>query len=475
MNLNDLHWLTAAEISAAYAARKLSPVELVKALLARIEKLEPQLHAFIKLDAEGVLTAAREAEREIRAGNCRGPLHGVPVGIKDIIDIAGDVTTCHSKIFLKNVAKADAEVISRLRGAGAIPFGKLSLHEFAIGGPSFDLPFPPARNPWNVNHHPGGSSSGSGTALAAGLLPVALGTDTGGSIRNPAGTCGVVGLKPTYGLVSRRGVFPLAFTLDHIGPMARSVEDAALSLDVLAGHDARDPGSNAVSSRGYGVDLERGARGLRVGFVRHFHEKDIPAHPEVTVALDAAAKVLKREGASVIDVKLPSLLDLGGVQRIFMLAESWTVHAQWLRERPGDYAEMTRRKLMGGAFLSAGDYVHAQQRRLQLTDAVNHVFRDVDILLCANSLDPACRIDDEAEVARTYPRQARAPFNLTGHPALAMMCGLSKAGLPIAVQFVGRMHDEATVLRAAAAYERATDWHTMRAPVEKQAAAGKRR
>ena len=237
--MSDLHWLSAAEIGAAYAARRLSPVELVKALLARIAELEPQLHAFIKLDGDAALADAREAEREIRAGRMRGPLHGVPVGIKDIIDIAGEVTTCHSKIFLKNKAKEDAEVVSRLRAAGAILFGKLSLHEFAIGGPSFDLPFPPARNPWNTDHHPGGSSSGSGTALAAGFLPIALGTDTGGSIRNPAGTCGVVGLKPTYGLVSRRGVFPLAFTLDHIGPMTRSVRDAALALDVLAGHDAR--------------------------------------------------------------------------------------------------------------------------------------------------------------------------------------------------------------------------------------------
>jgi aspartyl-tRNA(Asn)/glutamyl-tRNA(Gln) amidotransferase subunit A len=464
-DVSDLHWLTAAEIGAAYAARRLSPVELVQALLERIALHDPQMHAFIKVDGDAALAAARCAEREISGGRARGPLHGVPVGIKDIIDVAGQPTTCHSKILLKNVARADAEVIRRLRAAGAILLGKLSLHEFAIGGPSFDLPFPPARNPWNVNHHPGGSSSGSGAALAAGFLPVALGTDTGGSIRNPAGTCGVVGLKPTYGLVSRRGVFPLAFSLDHIGPMTRSVRDAALALDVLAGHDARDPGSAAVAQRDFGADIERGARGLRIGFVRHFHEADEIAHPEVTVALDEAAKVLKREGAAVRDIRLPRLQDLGGVQRIFMLAESWAVHAQWLRERPGDYAETSRRKLMGGAFLSAGDYVHAQQHRLQLTDAVNDVFRDVDILLCANSLDPACRIDDAAELARTYARQARSPFNLTGHPALAMMCGLSKAGLPIAVQMVGRMHDEVTLLRAAAAYERATDWHTRRPPI----------
>jgi aspartyl-tRNA(Asn)/glutamyl-tRNA(Gln) amidotransferase subunit A len=296
-----------------------------------------------------------------------------------------------------------------------------------------------------------------------------LGTDTGGSIRNPAGNCGVVGLKPTYGLVSRRGVFPLAFTLDHIGPMTRTVHDAALALNVLAGHDAADPGSAAVAHGDFGADLERGMRGLRVGFVRHFHETDVPAHPEVTAALDGAAKLLKREGAAVRDIRLPPLQELSGVSRLFMQAESWTVHAKWLRERPGDYAETSRRKLMTGAFLSAGDYVHAQQRRLQLTDAVNAALRDVDVLLCANSLDPACRIDDAAELARTYPRQARSPFNLTGHPALALMCGLSKMGLPISAQIVGRMHDEVTVLRTAAAYERATDWHTRRPPLEETA------
>ena len=465
--MKDLHWLTAAEIGAEYAARRLSPVELVKALLDRIAKLGPQMHAFIKLDGDAALAAARQAEQEISAGRIRGPLHGVPVGIKDIIDMAGQPTTCHSKIMLKNVARKDAEVISRLRAAGAIMMGKLSLHEFAIGGPSFDLPFPPARNPWNVNHHPGGSSSGSGTALAAGFLPIALGTDTGGSIRNPAGTCGVVGLKPTYGLVSRRGVFPLAFSLDHIGPMTRSVRDIALALDVLAGHDAQDPGSAAVTHGNFGADLDRGVRGLRIGFVRHFHESDEIAHPEVTAALDEVVKVLKREGAVVRDIQLPRLQDLAAVQRVYMMSESWAVHSQWLGERPGDYAETSRRKLMAGAFLSAGDYVHAQQRRLQLLDAVNRAFGEADILLCANSFDPACRIDDVAEVARTYPRQARAAFNLTGHPALAMICGLSKAGLPIAVQMVGRAFDEVTVLRAAAAYERATDWHTRRPPINK--------
>ena len=243
-----LHWLGAGEIGAAYAAGTLSPVELVGALLDRIGTLDPKLNAFIRLDAEGAMQAAAQAQAELAAGRRRGPLHGVPVGIKDIIDVAGLPTTGHSKILLGNIAKADAPVVQKLRGAGAIIMGKLSTHEFAIGGPSFDLPFPPARNPWNPEHHPGGSSSGSGAGVAAGLFPLALGTDTGGSVRNPASACGIVGLKPTYGLVSRRGVFPLSFTLDHVGPLARTAADTALLLDAIAGYDAGDPGSSAVGS-----------------------------------------------------------------------------------------------------------------------------------------------------------------------------------------------------------------------------------
>jgi aspartyl-tRNA(Asn)/glutamyl-tRNA(Gln) amidotransferase subunit A len=216
--MSDLHWLTAAAAADAIRARKLSPVELTRALLDRIDRLDPKLNAFIRLDRDAAIEAAKAAEAEIMAGRPRGPLHGVPVGIKDIIDVAGLATTCHSKILIDNIAAADAVCVSRLRGAGAIVVGKLSTHEFAIGGPSFDLPWPPARNPWNTAHHPGGSSSGSGSGVAAGLFPMALGSDTGGSVRNPASACGIVGLKPTYGLVSRRGVFPLSFTLDHVGP-----------------------------------------------------------------------------------------------------------------------------------------------------------------------------------------------------------------------------------------------------------------
>jgi aspartyl-tRNA(Asn)/glutamyl-tRNA(Gln) amidotransferase subunit A len=463
--VSDLHWLSAAEASRAFAAKTLSPVELTAALLQRIEALNPKLHAFIRLDAEAAMDAARAAERDITAGRIRGPLHGVPIGLKDIIDVAGLPTTAHSKVLVDNVAKADAVVTAKLKQAGAVILGKLSTHEFAIGGPSFDLPFPPARNPWNPDHHPGGSSSGSGAGVCAGLFPLALGTDTGGSVRNPASMCGIVGLKPTYGLVSRRGVFPLSFTLDHVGPMTRTVADNAILLDCIAGHDPYDPGSAATQARHFGRMLDRGVRGLRVGFIRHFHEKDMPAHPEVIAALEDVARVLAAEGAEVRDVTLPSLNEFSGINRVILCSEAWSIHAPWLRARPGDYGKLARRRLLPGAFMTAGDYVGAQRRRLELIAVVEDALRDGDVLLCASSMDPASRLDDPEETARTYPRQARAPFNVTGHPALAMMSGLSGDGLPLSLQLVGRYFDDATVLRVAAAYERATGWHKKRPPI----------
>lgn len=447
----SIHWMTASEIAQAYRNKTLSPVEVVRGLLDRIEQVDPKTNAFIYVDAETAIEQARAAETAIMAGRASGALHGIPFALKDIIDVAGQSTSCHSRVMQDHVATEDAVVVQKLRAAQAINLGKLALHEFAIGGPSFDLPFPPARNPWNLNHHPGGSSSGSGSAVAAGLVPLALGTDTGGSIRHPAAACGIAGLKPTYDLVSRQGVFPLAFSLDHVGPMARCVADLALLLQAIA-----SPPKGTVA---FDADLSRGIKGMRVGFIRHFHERDMQADPEMAAALNEAAKVFASLGASVVDVELPSLETFASVQKMVQNAECWTVHHRWLEERPEDYARMSRRKLLPGAFLSASDYLMAMQQRGHLIRHVNDCLRDVDVLLCVNSMDPACRIDDESEVVRTYPRQARAPFNLTGHPALAIMNGLSSLGLPLSLQLVGRMYDEVTVLRFGAAFEQATDWH----------------
>jgi len=465
LNVKDLHWLPVTKAAHAIATGELSPVDLTKALLDRIEKLDPRLNAFIKIDGDMALATAKAAESEIRTGRSRGPLHGVPVGIKDIIDVAGLPTTCHSKVLEGNMATADAVCVSRLCGAGAIVLGKLSTHEFAIGGPSFDLPWPPARNPWNRDHHPGGSSSGSGSGVAAGLFPMALGTDTGGSVRNPASCCGIVGLKPTYGLVSRRGVFPLSFTLDHIGPMTRTVADNALMLETIAGHDPLDPGSAPSKPGHYAAALDRGVRGLRIGFVRHFHEVDTPATPEVTAALQHVARTLQMAGAELRDITLPTLGEFGAVNRVILQSEAWSIHSKWLQERPGDYGRFGRRRLMAGAFMSSGDYVLAQRRRREMIATVEEAFRDVDILLCASSMDPACRIEDTPEVERTYPRQARTPFNVTGHPALAMMSGLSSGGLPLSVQFVGRYFEEATLFQVAAAWEKASGMDKKHPPI----------
>ncbi len=448
-----MHWMTAAELALGYRKKTFSPVEVTQHLLGRIDTLNPKCHAFIDVDHEGALAAARQAEQEIASGRALGPLHGVPIGIKDIIDIAGQTTTCHSKIMLQHRASEDAQVIRKLRAAGVILLGKLALHEFAIGGPAFDLPFAPARNPWNLAHHPGGSSSGSGAALAAGLVPLALGTDTGGSIRNPAACCGIVGLKATYELVSRRGVYTLSSTMDHVGPMTRTVEDAGLLLNAIA-----EPKGDHASPN-YVADIQRGVKGLRIGYVRHFHETDEIAHPEVAAALDEAAKVLSSLGAVVTDVQLPPLNDFLVSQKFLMMAEGWAVHEKWLRERPEDYSQMSRRKLLTGAFVTGGEYVQSMQRRGLLIDAVDRLFNDYDVLLVANSMDPACRIDDDAEVVRTYTRQARMPFNLTGHPALALMTGFSSGGLPLSMQLVGKSFNEKMVLRVGAAYEQATQWY----------------
>ncbi len=454
------HALSLAGASALIAAKKLSPVELLRDCLARIAEVEPTLNAFIRQMPAEAMAQAQQAEAEIASHGPRSPLHGIPVGLKDIIDLAGVPTTCHSKQRLDHVAAADAVVTAKLRAQGAVFPGKLSTHEFAIGGPCFDLPFPPARNPWNPGHHPGGSSSGSGAAVGGRMLPAALGTDTGGSIRHPASHCGIVGMKPTYGLVSRRGVFPLAFTLDHVGPMTRTVRDNAMLLNAIAGHDAGDPGSVNHAKEDYTRELNAGLKGLRIGFVRHFHEKDSVASPAVIAALEAAAKLLATEGAEVREVTLPRLEQFASVNRIILLSEAGAIHEHWLREAPGDYAALTRRRLLPGMFVSGPDYVQAQRQRRALVAAIDAVFADVDLLLCASSMEEACVIDDPVAVERTYPRQARTPFNVSGHPAVSVMCGQNN-GLPLGLQLVGRNFAEATVYRAAAAYERAAPWAAM--------------
>src|SRR3990172_7302131 len=298
---SGLHFLTVAEAARMIEARKLSPVELTRAHLDRIAALDPQLNAYITLTADLAVKQAKKAERDITKGNYRGPLHGIPFGLKDIYNTKGILTSAHSKVCTDNIPGEDATTTRKLYEAGAVLLGKLATHEFAHGGPSFDLPWPPARNPWHLEHFTGGSSSGSGAAVAAGLAPFALGSDTGGSIRGPASFCGIVGLMPTYGLVSRAGVIPNSFTFDHCGPMTWTVEDCALVLQALAGYDPRDAGSIERRVPNYRAALKRDIKGIRIGVLRHYWEEDLPAHEDLRRAMDEATAVFRKLGAKVED------------------------------------------------------------------------------------------------------------------------------------------------------------------------------
>jgi aspartyl-tRNA(Asn)/glutamyl-tRNA(Gln) amidotransferase subunit A len=455
----DLTELTLATASRMLRSGAVSPQAYVAACFARIDRYDPALDAFIETDREGAFEAARVAQQEIAAGRWRGPLHGVPVALKDLFDVAGRRTSAHSRLRMEHVADSDAFVVERLREAGAIVIGKTALHEFATGGPSFDLPWPPARNPWNRAHHPGGSSSGSGVAVAAGFVPVALGTDTGGSVRHPATVCGVTGMKPTYGAVSRRGVFPLAFSLDHVGPLTRNVEDNALVLQALLGRDPLDPSSVAHPAPRLCDALRQGVQGLRLGVLAEF---GAAAQPEIAQAFAQACWVLEGLGARLVPLALSPLESYVACGRLILQAEGYAVHERWLRERPQDYGMRGRTRLLPGAFLGAADYLRAQQMRTVLAREFAAALAGVDAALCVSSLELPCAIDDEAEVDRSYDRQARTPFNLTGTPAISVPMGLSATGLPMGLQVLGKAFDEAMVYRVAHAYETATGWHLRR-------------
>jgi aspartyl-tRNA(Asn)/glutamyl-tRNA(Gln) amidotransferase subunit A len=464
--MSDLAHVDLVEAARLIREKALSPVEYLRALLERIESMEPTLSAFVHLDADGARQAARRAEAAVLAGGPLGPLHGVPYGLKDIFDARDLPTTAHSKILARNVAREDATVTAKLRASGAVLLGKLGTHEFALGGPSFDLPWPPPRNPWNPRMMSGGSSTGSAVAVTAGLLPVALGSDTAGSIRNPAAACGVVGMKATYGRVSRHGVIPLSFTLDHVGPLTRTVADNALALGVIAGHDPHDPGSVRRPVPDFGARIGRDIAGMKVGAIRHFHLRDMTADPEMTAAIEAALAVLAGLGAEIIEIEVRPLQDYVVCNRIILQSEAYAVHSAWLRERPEDYGAIGRERLLTGAFLSAADYVQATRSRRQLAAEFNASIAKLDVVVAANSFDPACAIDDAEAIKATLPRQARLPFNVTGHPALALPVGFSAAGMPLSMQIVGKLFDEATVYQVAHAYERATPWKDRRPPLE---------
>jgi aspartyl-tRNA(Asn)/glutamyl-tRNA(Gln) amidotransferase subunit A len=455
-------FLTIAEASTLISKRELSPVELVESRLQRIERLDGELHSFIRVLREPALAAARTAEAEIMAGNLRGPLHGIPIGLKDIYETKGVATTGHSKVLIDHVPQQDATSVRRLTEAGAIVLGKLATHEFAFGGPSFDLPWPPARNPWDTTRFTGGSSSGTGAAVAAGLVLGGTGSDTGGSIRGPAALCGLAGLKPSYGRISRTGILPLAFSLDHAGPMAWTAEDCAIMLGAMAGHDPGDPASADRPVPDYRAALSGDIRGLRIGVIRHFYEDDNPANEATRQAIAAAVQVLEGLGCSVREVRLSPLADWAACGILIMLAEGYAIHEATLRERFADYGEAFRDRMALAALIGGGDYVQAVRRRRELVTEFATAMADLDLVITAAAPSEAPAIDAVGKFAIFERPSLTMPFNVTGVPAMSVCCGYTAAGLPLAFQLVGKPFEEATVLKLAHAYEKATPWRSAR-------------
>jgi Asp-tRNA(Asn)/Glu-tRNA(Gln) amidotransferase A subunit family amidase len=458
---SELHDLTLAEAAALIGARELSPVEYTRALLTRADALEPQLNAYITRTSEAALQDARAAEAEIARGGYRGPLHGIPYALKDIYDTAGVLTSGHSRTCIDRVPAKDATTVAKLRAAGAVLMGKLATHEFAHGGPSFDLPWPPARNPWNTAHFTGGSSSGSGAAIAAGLVPASLGSDTGGSIRGPAGLCGIAGLKPTYGLVSRAGVLPNSYSYDHCGPMARTSHDCALILDAIAGYDPADPASATQRPTDFTAGLDLGIRGMRIGVVRHFWEKDLPAHSELPPALEAAIAMFRDLGAIVEDVVLRPLRNYSDVKIVTAESELFSLHLPELIARPEAFGQDFRARSLAACLFTAEDYVRASRERRAILAEMRPLYRRYDLFLTANG-SPAPRIDRHDTLSFWKRPNLTTPFNCTGGPALALLCGFTTDGLPLSMQIAGRPFDDARVLRAGHAFEQATGFYKRR-------------
>jgi aspartyl-tRNA(Asn)/glutamyl-tRNA(Gln) amidotransferase subunit A len=469
---DDVLYLSAGRQAALIRERKLSPVELVRAYLERIDRLDSRLHAYITVTREAALAAARRAEEAVTAGAAVGPLHGVTFAVKDQFATRGIRTTAGSRLLADSVPDDDATVVARLAAAGGILLGKLNLTEFALGG-TIHYPFGQPRNPWNTDHDTGGSSAGSGAATAAALCAVSLGEDTGGSVRSPASWCGVAGHRPTWGLVSRAGCIALAWSLDAPGPLGRTVEDCALVLGLIAGHDPRDPLTTRRSTPDYRAALTGDVRGVRVGVIRELTVGD-DTHPEMRDGVLAATKVLAGLGAAVEEVSLPLLPRAGAAFMAICDSEGAARHLQTLRARPNDYDEGTRRRLLTAALLPAGLVNKAQQARAAIRGQIFEALRRHDVLVAPTSPRPAptianytAPITSKAQAITHFftRRSFPTPASLAGTPALAVPCGFSAAGLPLSLQIIGRRFEDATVLRVGHAYEQATEWHRRRPPL----------
>ncbi len=460
----DPAYLGIAEASSLIRERKLSPLDLTDACLARIEALEGDLNAFITVTADEARKSARELGEEIAAGRNRGPLHGIPVGLKDIFDVAGVRTTAASPILADSVAAADSGVTQRLKDTGVVLLGKLNLHQFAFGATGRSSHFGPARNPWDTERITGGSSSGSGAAVAAGECFMAMGTDTGGSIRIPASLCGVTGLKPTFGRVTRAGLMPLSWSLDHAGPLTRSAEDAAIVLQVIAGQDPADVSSSTEPVPDYSAHLGDGVKGLRIGVPDNFFFDALA--PEVEAGVREAIGVLEGLGARVQPLQLPLMNQIATAVNAIQLPEALAYHQKWMAERPDDYADDVRYRLELAAMMPAVSYVQAQRLREKAVSAWrDEVFSQVDVVAAGSTQTAAFKLDgSDLSVTLSLIRLTN-PLNLLGVPTLSVPCGFTPEALPFGLQLIGRWWDEATVLRAGHAYQQATDWHTRRPPL----------
>jgi aspartyl-tRNA(Asn)/glutamyl-tRNA(Gln) amidotransferase subunit A len=463
MNQNELCYLTILEAAAGLRRKEFSTIELTEALLKRIESVDDKLHCFITLTADLALQQAKQAEQELRSGKDRGRLHGIPIALKDLYMSEGIRTTCHSAALENWVPDKDATAATKLREAGAILLGKLAMHEFAFGGPSVDAPFPAVRNPWNTAHIPGGSSSGSGAALAAGLCYGSLGSDTGGSIRTPSSHCGVVGIKPTYGRVSRYGVIPLSWSLDHAGPMARSVEDCAIMLQTIAGYDSKDPASADAAVPNFRAEIGDGIKGMRIGVPRAgWFNESLGTAPETEALFNQALKTLEELGASIIEIDGKPFSLARKANQTILVCEGYAYHEKRLQEAPGKFGSSVRRRMLEGAFLSAADYITAQRARSVLNEQMCANFSRVDVFATPSAPRPADAFATMDPNEQNLRPSFTNPFNLTGLPAISVPCGFTDGNLPVGLQIATRSFAEATAFRVAYAYEQATEWHKQR-------------
>jgi aspartyl-tRNA(Asn)/glutamyl-tRNA(Gln) amidotransferase subunit A len=438
--------------------REVSPVELTKSCLDQIEKLNPTLNAFITVTAELALAQARAAEDEIGRGNWRGPLHGIPLALKDLIDTAGIRTTAASALFEDRVPAEDAEVVRRLKNAGAVLLGKQNLHECAYGGSSMISYYGEVRNPWNPSCIAGGSSGGSAASVAAGLGYAAIGTDTAGSVREPAALCGIVGLKPTYGRVSTRGVIPLSWSLDHVGPLARTASDAAVLLQAMAAHDARDANSVDAPVPDYLAALREGLKPLKIGIPRKFFYEELDR--EVASAVEQAINVVSALGNDLFETVIEVPTD-----RTLQTAEAYAYHAKFVSRSPELYQAETLRRIRSGEEISADEFEKRRREQKQIRSSIHKAFEKVDALLTPTAPVPAPAIDElkrNPELLRPCEllllRNTR-PVNVWGLPAISIPCGFTSAGLPVGLQIIGPHWREDRVLQLAHAYEQATQWH----------------